>query len=156
MSKPALILLIILIIALIIVLVLYLLGRRARKKQDEQQAQIEASKQTISMLVIDKKRMPVMKSGLPQVVIDNTPFLLRRSKIPVVKAKVGPRIMQLIADEKIFDDIPVKKEVKAQVSGIYIVDVKGIRKNGGDTTPQKGFRARLNRLRTNLAKKAAG
>ena len=31
--------------------------------------------------------------------------------------------MSLISEEKIFDSIPVKKEVKAVVSGIYITDV---------------------------------
>ena len=48
-----------------------------------------------------------------QIVIDQTPKLMRRSKLPIVKAKVGPKIMTLVADSKIFDQIPVKKEVKA-------------------------------------------
>ena len=47
-------------------------------------------------------------------------------KVPVVKAKVGPRVMTLIADEQIFDMIPVKKEVKAVISGMYILGVKGL------------------------------
>lgn len=34
--------------------------------------------------------------------------------------------MSLICEEKIFDSVPVKKEVKAVVSGIYITDVKGL------------------------------
>ena len=34
--------------------------------------------------------------------------------------------MSLICDEKIFDSVPIKKEVKAVVSGIYITDVKGL------------------------------
>lgn len=63
------------------------------------------------------------------MVIDQTPKLLRRSKMPIVKAKVGPKISILIADEKVFDLIPVKKEIKAEVSGLYIVGVKGIRGN---------------------------
>ena len=53
-------------------------------------------------------------------------------------------ISVLIADEKVFDLIPVKKEVKAEVSGLYIVGVKGIR--GSLETPapkKKGFFARL-------------
>ena len=33
----------------------------------------------------------------------------------------------MIADEKVFDLIPLKKEIKAEVSGLYIVGVKGIR-----------------------------
>jgi hypothetical protein len=35
--------------------------------------------------------------------------------------------MSLIADEAVFAEIPVKKEVKATVSGIYITAVRGIR-----------------------------
>ena len=96
------------------------------------------------MLVIDKKRMPLKDSGLPQMVIDQTPKLMRRSKLPIVKAKVGPKINILIADEKVFDLIPVKKEIKAEVSGLYIVGVKGIR--GSLVTPEpkkKGFFARF-------------
>ena len=98
----------------------------------------------VSMLIIDKKRLPLKESGLPQMVIDQAPKLMRRSKLPIVKAKVGPKISVLIADEKVFDLIPVKKEVKAEVSGLYIVGVKGIR--GSLETPapkKKGFFARL-------------
>ena len=141
--KLWMILLIILVIMAIALIVLYFLGKKAQKKQEEQQAQIEASKQTVSMLIIDKKKMPLNKSGLPQIVIEQTPKLMSRSKLPVVKAKVGPRIMTMICDEKIFDSVPVKKEVKAEVSGMYIVGVKGLR--GPLETPEKkkGFFKRL-------------
>ncbi|MCI7812227.1 MAG: hypothetical protein SO016_02230 [Lachnospiraceae bacterium] len=122
------VLLVILVILVIALAVLYFFGRKMQKKQALQEQQIEASKQTVSMLVIDKKMMKLKDAGLPQIVIDQTPKLLRRSKLPIVKAKVGPRITTLICDAKIFDLVPVKKEVKAVVSGIYIVDIKGIRK----------------------------
>lgn len=141
--KLWMILLIILVILIIALVVLYILGKRAEKRQAEQQEQIEAAKQTVSMLVIDKKRMPLKQSGLPQMVIDQTPKLLRRSKLPIVKAKVGPKIMVLIADEKVFEQLPVKREVKAEVSGLYIVGVRGVR--GKLETPQKkqGFFKRI-------------
>lgn len=126
MSKIGIILLVILVILIIALVVLYFLGRKAQKRQEAQQEQINAMKQTVSMLIIDKKRMKIKESGLPQMVIDQTPKLLRASKLPVVKAKVGPQIMTLICEEKIFDSVPVKKEVKAVVSGIYITDVKGL------------------------------
>lgn len=138
------ILLIILAIVAVILAVLYFVGKRMQKKQEAQQEQIEAAKQTVSMLIIDKKRMKIKESGLPQMVIDQAPKLMRRSKLPIVKAKVGPKISVLIADEKVFDQIPVKKEVKAEVSGLYIVGVKGIR--GSLETPapkKKGFFKRL-------------
>lgn len=144
MSTVTTVLLVILAILVIALVALYFWGKKAQKKQDEQQAQIEATKQTVSMLVIDKKRMRLKESGLPQMVIDQTPKMLRRSKLPIVKAKVGPKISILIADERVFELIPVKKEIKAEVSGLYIVGVKGIR--GSLETPvkkKKGFFARF-------------
>ena len=127
MSTFTWILLIVLAVLIIGVVVLYFLGKKAQKRQAEQQKQIDAYKQTVSMLVIDKKRMKLKDAGLPQAVIDGTPKLLRRSKLPIVKAKVGPQIVSLVCDEKIFDIVPVKKEVKATVSGIYLTGVKGLR-----------------------------
>ena len=126
MSTLQIVLLVILAVLIITLVVLYFLGKKAQKKQEEQQQQINAMKQTVSMLIIDKKRMKIKESGLPQAVIDQTPKLMRGSKLPIVKAKVGPQILSLVSDEKIFDSIPVKKEVKAVVSGIYITEVKGL------------------------------
>ena len=144
MHPVTIVLLVILVILIGLLVGLYFFGKKTQKKQEEQQAQIEASKQTVSMLVIDKKRMPLKESGLPQMVIDQTPKLLRRSKMPIVKAKVGPKISILIADEKVFDLIPVKKEIKAEVSGLYIVGVKGIRGNlDAPVKKKKGFLARF-------------
>lgn len=124
MSTVTIVLLVILVILIAALIGLYFFGKKAQKKQEEQQAQIEATKQTVSMLVIDKKRMPLKESGLPQMVIEQTPKLMRRSKLPIVKAKIGPKIAIMIADEKVFDLIPLKKEIKAEVSGLYIVGVK--------------------------------
>ena len=126
MPTWSIVLLCILAVLIIGVVVLYFLGKKAQKKQAEQEEMMQANKQTISMLIIDKKRIKLKDSGLPQVVIDQTPKLMRRSKLPIVKAKIGPQIMSLICDEKIFDSVPVKKEVKAVVSGIYILDVRGL------------------------------
>ena len=139
MSTVTIVLLVILVILIAAVIALYFFGKKAQKKQDEQQAQIQANKQTVSMLVIDKKRMPLKDSGLPQMVIDQTPKMMRRAKLPIVKAKVGPRIMTLICDAAIFDQIPVKKEVKATVSGIYITEVKGLRGTVKVEAKKKGF-----------------
>lgn len=125
-STGLIVTLIILGILIAIIVALYFLGKRAQKKQAEQQAILEANKQYVSMLIIDKKRMKIKESGLPAQVIQQTPKMMRNSKLPIVKAKVGPQILCLISDEKIFDSIPLKKEVKAAVSGIYILSVKGL------------------------------
>ena len=126
MSTFNIVLLIILVVLVAVIVALYFLGKKAQKRQAAQQEQIDAMKQTVSMLIIDKKRMKIKDSGLPQAVIAQTPKLLRGSKLPIVKAKVGPQVMSLVSEERIFDSIPVKKEVKAVVSGIYITDVKGL------------------------------
>lgn len=103
--------------------------------------------------------MKLKESGLPSIVIENTPKYLRRSKVPIVKAKIGPKIMTLMCDSNIYNVIPVKKEVKATVSGIYITAVKGLR--GPLETPTKkkafwqDFETELNRHRNDKAKPAA-
>ena len=141
--KPWIIVLIVLAVIAVILGLLYYFGKKAQTKQAAQQEQMEAMKQTVSMLIIDKKKLRMKDSGLPQMVIDQTPKLMRRSKLPIVKAKVGPKISILIADEKVFDLIPVKKEVKATISGIYITAVKGVRGPLDVPEKKKGFFARL-------------
>lgn len=133
--KLWMILLIILAVLIIAGVVLYFLGKRTEKKQAEQKEQLDAVAQTVNMLIIDKKKLKIKDAGFPAVVLENTPKYLRWSKVPVVKAKVGPRIMTLMCDAQIYDMIPVKKEVKAVVSGIYITSVKGMR--GPLETPKK-------------------
>lgn len=125
MSTFLLVLGIIVLVLLILMVVLYFVGRKMQKKQDESQAQMQAASQVATILVIDKKRMKLKEAGLPKMVLENTPKYLRNSKVPIVKAKIGPKIMSLMCDEKIFPVLPVKKELKVVLSGIYIMDVKG-------------------------------
>ena len=144
MSTFGTVLLIILAVLIVLLIALYIFGRKAQKKQAIQQEQMEAVKQNVTMLIIDKKRMKIKDSGLPQAVIDQTPRMMRGTKLPIVKAKVGPKIMTLVCEASIFDSIPVKREVKAVVSGIYITSVKGIR-GSLETKPKKkeGFFAKM-------------
>ena len=127
MSRVTIVLLIILVILIAILIALYFLGKRLEARQAQSDAQIQYMKQPMTLLVIDKKRLRLKEAGLPDQVIQQTPWYAKRSKVPVVKAKVGPQFINFICDEKIFDSVPVKKQVKAMVSGIYIVEVKGIR-----------------------------
>lgn len=143
MSTFSIVLLVILVVLIIACIVLYFLGKKAEKRQAEQQEQLEAAAQTVTMLIIDKKTVKLKDAGFPPIVLENTPKYLRRSKVPVVKAKVGPKIITLMCDSQVFPLIPVKKEVKATVSGIYITAVRGLR--GPLEAPQKkkGLLARL-------------
>lgn len=143
MPTFTIVLLIITAIVIAATIGLYFLGKRAEKKQAEQDEKVEATAQNVSMLVIDKKRLRMKDSGLPESIIQQTPFYARIAKIPVVKVKIGPQMMTLICDAAIFDDIPVKKEVKARVSGLYITSVRGLhgKKDTGDGKKKKGLRA---------------
>ena len=135
---------VIIVILIAACIALYFFGKKAEKRQAEQQEQMDAVAQTVSMLIIDKKKMKLKESGLPASVIESTPKYLRRTKVPVVKAKVGPRIMTLMCEGKVFDVLPVKKEVKAVVSGLYITGIKSVR-GGSIEQPQKkkGFFSRF-------------
>lgn len=127
MPTWTIVMLVILAILVVLFVALLIYGRKMQKKQEASQEEIRTGAQTFSILVIDKKRMRIKEAGFPQIVIDQTPKYLRRAKVPVVKAKIGPKVATLMCEEKIFDLVPVKKEVKAVINGIYILDVKGLR-----------------------------
>jgi len=142
-STLTIVLLVILVVLIIACIVLYFLGKKAEKKEAEQQEQLDAVKQTVSILVIDKGRFRLRDAGFPPIVLENTPKYLRRSKVPVVKANIGPKVMTLMCDADVFSIIPVKKEVKATISGIYITGVKGLRGSLETPKKKKGFFAKL-------------
>ena len=142
--NPWIITLIILAVGGVVIFFLYRKGSKLQAEQDEQKQKLQASAQKVTMLVIDKKRLPFKDSGLPQIVIDQSPKRARRVKVPVVKAKVGPKIMSLIADEDVYDQIPVNASIHAMVSGIYITSVNNFRKAPVEKEEKKGL---LNKLR---------
>lgn len=119
--------LVVLVVLIGICVGLYFFGKKAEKKQAEQKEQMDAVAQTVSMLVIDKKRLKLKEAGLPAAVVENTPKYLRRTRVPIVKAKIGPKIMTLMCEEKVFEVLPVKKEAKVVLSGIYITGIKSVR-----------------------------
>ena len=111
MSKVTIVLLIIAIVMVAVLVVLYFLGKKAEKKKAQQDEQIAAAAQSVSMLVIDKKKLKITEAGFPASVVNQMPKLMRRSKLPIVKAKVGPKVMSFICEASIFDSIHVIKEV---------------------------------------------
>lgn len=145
------------IVTLVIVLVvtaaliaLYIFGSKMQKKQEKAQADMQVGAQTYSILVIDKKKMKLKEAGFPAIVLEQTPKYLRNSKVPVVKAKIGPKVMSLMCEPKIYDLIPLKKEVKAVMNGIYIIDVKGARGGLAEKPAKLTF---MQKIKAKLAKK---
>ncbi len=126
MPKGLIVFFIVIVVLIAILVVLYFVGRKLQKKQEEQKAMMEANKQTVSCLIIDKKKMRIKDAQLPASITAQLPKMSKNLKAPLVKVKIGPQIMTMFCDEEIFDLIPVKKEVKAEVSGMYIVGVKGV------------------------------
>lgn len=144
------VLLVVLILIVAVLAALYFLGRKLEKRQVEQQALLEAAAQTVSMLVIDKKKMKIKEANLPKMVFEQTPKYMRWAKVPIVKAKVGPKVMTLLADEKVFQALPVKTEAKVVVSGIYITEIKSVRgKAVVAPVKKKGFFQRFRKEKNN-------
>lgn len=144
--SPIVISLIIIAVIIGVLAILYVVGSKMQKKQIAQKEQIAAAAQQVSMLVIDKKIMKFKDAGMPKSVVEQTPKRMMNAKLPIVKAKVGPQIVNLICDDGIFDDLPTKGEIKAMVSGIYITEVKSIRgkkKNTQEEPKKKSFGAKL-------------
>ena len=143
---------VILAVLIIAMIVLYFMGKKMEKKQAEQQVLMEQNKQTVSMLIIDKKKVKLKDAGFPQAVLDQAPKMSRNMKVYVVKAKIGPQITSLLCDDKIFDSVPVKKEVKAVVSGMYILSVRGL--HGKTITAPPAKRGFFKRTMDKLQEKA--
>lgn len=127
LSGLSIALIVIVVILLIAVIALYFIGRKAEKKQAEQQKTMQENSQLISLYVLDKKKLKLKDAGLPSIVLEQAPKYARRAKLPIVKVKAGPRVINLIADAKVYETILPKQEVKARVSGIYITSFKRIR-----------------------------
>lgn len=144
------ILIIVIVVAIVLMLVLYKFGDKLQKKQMAQKEQMAEAAQPVTMLIIDKKILPMKEAGLPKMVLEQTPKRYQKAKLPIVKAKIGPQIMNLICDDAIYEDVPTKGEVKAMVSGIYILSVKSVRGRKNTVVEEengkkkkKGFRAKM-------------
>lgn len=110
---------------------LYFLNKWAYKRMDTQQTMIDKMKNSMSIYVIDKKRDKITNVNMPKAVIDQMPKMYKRMKLCFVQAKIGPQIMTLMCDKNVFAAIPIKKNVKVEIAGMYIVSVAGMK------TPQE-------------------
>ena len=151
---------IVLVVIIAIMVVLYIVGNRMQKKQLDQKEQINAAAQPMSMFIIDKKIMPVRDAKLPKAVMDQLPKRYQKAKVPIVKAKVGPQVATLICDDAIFEDVPKHGEVKAMVSGIYLVGVKTLhaktkKMQQQEELDEKGKKKKKGNMRTRMMKRQA-
>ena len=121
---------IIIIITIIVGVILgglYYLNKKATKKMGDHQDMINRSKQTTTIFVIDKKKTKITEVNMPKIVTEQMPKIYKFLKLYFVQAKIGPQIMTLMCDKKVFNAITVKKNVKVELAGIYIVSVVGMK-----------------------------
>ncbi len=147
------ILLIVIAVIVVLMIILYNIGTKLQKKQMDQKEQMAEAAQPMTMLIIDKKILPMKDAGLPKIVMEQTPKRYQKAKLPIVKAKIGPQIMNLICDDAIYDQVPTKGEVKAMVSGIYILSIKSVRnkKNNQQEEETDGKKKKKKSLRARQA-----
>ena len=126
MSSMDIILLVVLIVAAIVA-GLYFLNKWASKKMTDQQEVINRTRMVTSIYVIDKKKDKAANVNLPKAASAQLPKMYKFIKVPFVKAKIGPQIITLMCDNKVFNALPVKKSVKVGLAGIYIVDMVGMK-----------------------------
>lgn len=144
---------IVIVVALIIMFVLYKVGDKLQKKQNAQREQMAEAAQPMTMLIIDKKMLPLKDANLPKIVMEQTPKRYQKAKLPIAKVKVGPQIMNMICDDAIFDELPTKGEVKAMVSGIYIISVKSVRGKKVTQEEETGKKKKKGNWRTRMRKR---
>lgn len=103
-----------------------ILKKRMQKKLDDQQTIVDQHKVAATILVLEKKKMKIANANIPKSVIDQIPKIYKLKKVPIVKAKIGPQVMDLLCDEAVFDKLPERGTVKVDMAGIFIA---GIRKD---------------------------
>ena len=135
---------IIVIVAVIIAAIvagLYYLNKWAAKKTTEQQQFVDSSKIDATIFVIDKKHDKAANVNLPKAVMTKLPKVYKFMKMYFIQAKVGPQIVTLMCDKKIFNYLAIKKNAKVELAGIYISNVKGMKSDYEKKQAQKRKKA---------------
>ncbi|MFC1670757.1 hypothetical protein ACFL20_10235 [Spirochaetota bacterium] len=116
------------IVAVVVGVAVYIIRKKYKKKVTEQESLVNQHKVTTSILVLEKKMKKVSEASMPKSVQAQIPKIYKLKKMPIVKAKIGPQVMDFLCDEKIFDKLPVRKTVKVELAGIFIAGYKGSKK----------------------------
>ena len=119
-------------ILILIVLVLVAVGfvayriikSKVQKKMDDQQQLVNQHKVPVSILVLEKRKDKIANANIPKSVIDQIPKVYKIKKVPIVKAKIGAQVMDLLCDEDVFDKLPERKTVRVDLAGIFIAAIK--------------------------------
>lgn len=120
------VLIIILVVLAIVLAVLYYINKKSMRRMIQTQDFIENNRTTMQIFVIDKKQEKPSTTNLPKAVFDQMPKTTKMRKANLVRAKIGPQITTLICDKPVYNVLPVKKTVKVDLAGMYIIGITGM------------------------------
>ena len=118
--------LIVIFILVAIFVGLYFLNKRGMKRMVQAQDFIDQNRMTVQIFVIDKRQEKPTEKNIPKAVYDQMPKTTRMRKTNLVRAKIGPQIVTLMCDNPVYEVLPVKKTVKVDIAGMYIVSIAGM------------------------------
>ncbi len=121
------IVLLVFLIAAILGIGFYFLNKWAFKRMNTQNEMIEQYKTTQTAYIIDKRRDKAANVNLPKAVQEKMPKASRFVKLNFVKVKIGPQILTLVADKNVYKALPLKKSIKIDIAGLYIVSMAGLK-----------------------------
>lgn len=123
MSTGWIIFWVIVAIVAIVAIGLFIASKKLMPKYEQQQQMINEAKQTVDIFVVEKKKDKLQNIKLPKQAKEQLPKRASKRTMPMVMGKVGPQFITFICDKKVYDTIPVKKKIKAEVAGILITNV---------------------------------
>jgi hypothetical protein len=100
------------------------LRKKIQKKMDDQQVLVNQHKVPASILVLEKRKDKITNANIPKSVMEQIPKVYKIKKVPIVKAKIGQQVMDLLCDEDVFDKLPERKTVQVDLAGIFIAAIK--------------------------------
>ena len=110
----------------------FFLKKKMEQKMSLQKELVDQHKIVTSILVLEKRMDKVDNANIPKTVVAQIPKIYKFRKVPLVKAKIGPQVMDLICDEEIFNKLPERKSVNVELAGIFIAGIKqNIKQNKG-------------------------
>lgn len=120
------VLIIVLVVVGIVLVGMYYFSRKNMRRVIQAQDFVEQNRTTMQIFIIDKKQEKPTASNLPKGVYEQMPKSAKLRKANLVRAKIGPQIMTLMCDKPVYDVLPVKKTLKVDLAGIYIVSIPGM------------------------------
>jgi hypothetical protein len=108
----------------------FFLKKKMEEKISLQKDLVDQHKVTTQILVLEKRMDKVDNANIPKNVVAQIPKIYKIKKVPIVKAKIGPQVMDLLCDEEVFEKIPEKKTINVELAGIFIAGIKSAKAKG--------------------------